>query len=101
MVLPLSADLELERTPRLAWRWRLESALDYAAERRRQGDDFTAHLLVPFPFEAERSSIWGRMENRAGQQLTGQPVPGRAINFVWASHEPAGAEWPNPYREQV
>ncbi|MDP3073210.1 MAG: DUF3047 domain-containing protein [Opitutaceae bacterium] len=68
---------------RLSWRWKVAAPLTgNTRERERAGDDFAARVFVVF----EQSII---------------PLRTRAINYVWAAHEPIGAEFPNPYTKNV
>ena len=68
---------------RLDWRWKVLAPLTgNTRERERAGDDFTARVFVVF----ETSSI---------------PLRTRAINYVWAAHEPVGAVFPSPYTKNV
>ena len=67
----------------LSWRWKVSEPLNgNTAERERRGDDFAARVMVVF----ETSPL---------------PLRTRAINYVWAAHEPAGAVYPNPYSSNV
>ena len=68
---------------RLAWRWKITAPLTgNTRERERAGDDYAARVFVVF----ETSAI---------------PLRTRAINYVWAAHEPAGALFPSPYSKNV
>ncbi len=68
---------------RLAWRWKITAPLTgNTRERERAGDDYAARVFVVF----ETSVI---------------PLRTRAINYVWAAHEPAGAIFPSPYTKNV
>jgi hypothetical protein len=100
LVLPLS-DLELERTPVLHWRWRVDRPLDIPDERRKSGDDFAARVYVMFRFQPEQASWLRRVQQRLGESLFGKEVPGTALNFVWASRETPGALWTSPYTEDT
>lgn len=67
----------------LAWRWKVRRALmQNTAERERRGDDYTARVIVVF----ENSVL---------------PLRTRAINYIWAAHEPAGAVFASPYSSNV
>lgn len=67
----------------LSWRWKIAAPLNgNTRERERAGDDFAARVFVVF----EQSVI---------------PLRTRAINYVWAAHEPVGALFPNPYTKNV
>jgi len=70
-------------TARLRWRWKVRGSLAAnARERERGGDDYAARVFVVF----ETSVV---------------PLRRRAIDYVWAAHEPAGAVFPNPYSSNV
>ncbi len=68
---------------RLNWRWKVARSL--AAnhrERERAGDDYAARVFIVF----EKSAL---------------PLRTRAINYVWAAHQPPGAVYASPYSSQV
>lgn len=67
----------------LSWRWKVRSSLTAnRQERTRAGDDYAARVCVVF-----ETSLW--------------PLRTRALNYVWAAHEPAGAVYPSPYSRNV
>ncbi len=70
-------EIDLAVTPILSWRWRVESPLPIADERRKGGDDFAARVYVV----------------SEGHGLLGLPL---GITYVWAN-APAGEAWPNPF----
>lgn len=90
-------DVDLRRTPRLRWRWRIERGLDIPNERVKAGDDFAARVYLLFPFDPSRASVIARARHALGTRLFGDGLPGHAINYVWTSREPAGARWDNPF----
>ena len=67
----------------LAWRWKVASPIpENLLEREKRGDDYAARLFVIFnaePFSREA----------------------RAICYVWASGEPVGSTFRNPYYSNV
>jgi len=76
-------DLAAPESARLRWSWKVRQPLAAPPdERTRAGDDFAARVFVVF----ETSVI---------------PLRTRAINYVWASREPAGAMFPSPYTANV
>lgn len=97
LLLPFPAGIDLAQTPRLRWRWRVERSLDVTDEREKSGDDFAARVYALFDFDAEQSTVWERVRRRIGVALYGEGLPGKAISYVWASSQPAGSHWPNPY----
>lgn len=74
-----SRRIDLEQTPCLHWRWRIESTFGPDIdERSKPGDDYPARVYV-----VRRGGLaWWRT---------------RALNYVWASAEPVDARWPNAY----
>lgn len=70
--------IDLNRTPVLSWRWKVDRLPDGAAERTVAGDDFAARVYVVL---------------RTGFA----PWEARSLVYVWAREEPAGADWPSAY----
>ncbi len=90
-------DIDLARTPRLQWQWKVEQGLAAHDERVKAGDDFAARVYVLFRFDPAHASLWERARHRIGTQLYGDDLPGDALNYVWSSVEPAGSQWDNPF----
>jgi hypothetical protein len=79
----LEREIDLTATPVLEWRWRVDRAFPPGAdEATKAGDDYPARLYVV---------------RRGGVALWRT----RALNYVWASGRPAGADWPNAYAGQA
>jgi Protein of unknown function (DUF3047) len=89
--------IDLAATPLLRWRWRIDAGLEPTDERSKDGDDFAARVYVTFPFEPARASLFERAAQSLGRAIYGEQVPGSALAYVWASREPVGARWPNPF----
>lgn len=70
--------VDLGETPMLIWSWKLGHGLHARDERTRAGDDYPLRVYVVF---SGGLAFWRT----------------RAINYVWASTQPAGAEWPNAF----
>jgi len=78
----LEQPIDLEQTPVIEWRWRVDNPYADIDERARSGDDFPARL---YAVDRHRVFVWRT----------------RAINYVWASVMPKGADWPNAYQSQA
>lgn len=87
--------------PRLAWRWKVDRALEKAAWGERAGDDFAARVYVAFDFPLARLSFAERSKLRLAHFLYGEDVPAAAICYVWANGVVAGASGWNPYTSRV
>ena len=89
--------IDIAATPRLQWRWKVESGLRIADERVKAGDDFAARVYVMFQFDPAHASLWERTQHAIAAKLYSETLPGNAIDYVWSSREPAGATWNNPF----
>ena len=92
---PLRVDLE--HTPILCWRWRIDAPLMHADLAKRSGDDFAARVYVTFSLPHEVLSVGQRLRLGVARQLFGAQVPDAAINYVWDNSHPVGFEAPNAY----
>lgn len=70
--------IDLEKTPVLNWRWRIENPLSNPNELTKAGDDFVARIYVVV---SGGLIFWNT----------------KAINYVWANGLPKGKIWPNPF----
>jgi len=96
-----ATEIDLRKTPRLSWEWRVEQAIAAHDERVKAGDDFAARVYVTFRFDPDRASLWERVQNKVGATLYGADLPGSALTYVWSTREPAGSRWDNPYTESA
>jgi hypothetical protein len=70
--------VDLDRTPWLNWSWRVDQVLNGIDERAKSGDDYPARVYVVVSGGA---AFWKT----------------RSLVYVWSSHQPVGATWPNAY----
>jgi Protein of unknown function (DUF3047) len=70
--------IDLEKTPVMNWRWRIENRMGKVDEQAKSGDDFTARVYV---VKSGGLVFWNT----------------KAINYVWASTSPKDKSWPNPF----
>jgi hypothetical protein len=79
----LERAVDLTRTPVIEWRWRVARTFPPGPdEATKAGDDYPARLYVV----------------KDGGLLRWRTL---ALNYVWASAKPAGADWPNAYASQA
>ena len=72
--------IDLEKTPILRWKWRVDGTLGDIDERTRGGDDYSARVYV---IRSHPVFLWRT----------------RAVNYVWASSRTPGETWPNAYTD--
>jgi Protein of unknown function (DUF3047) len=70
--------IDLEKTPVMNWRWRIENRMGKIDEQAKSGDDFAARVYV---VKSGGLVFWKT----------------KAINYVWASTSPKDKTWPNPF----
>ena len=70
--------VDLVETPWINWSWRVNNIYKNNNERSKEGDDYAARVYVVV---SGGIFFWNT----------------RAINYVWASHEPKDSSWPNAY----
>ena len=74
--------IDLEKTPVIEWRWRVDEPLNGGDETRKSGDDFAARVYAVDEYSYLR---WRT----------------RAISYVWASEQPTGSDWENPHQSRA
>ncbi|MDN5938373.1 MAG: DUF3047 domain-containing protein [Salinisphaera sp.] len=75
-------EVDLTTTPVLPWAWRVAGVYQGLQEKTKAGDDFPARVYV---VDSGGWFVWRT----------------RAINYVWASGQPVGSHWLNPFAEQA
>lgn len=74
--------IDLTKTPRLSWRWKVDNVYSGIREREKSGDDYPARVYV---VRDGGFAVWRT----------------RSLVYVWASDSPVGSDWPNPYASQA
>ncbi|MES2536605.1 MAG: DUF3047 domain-containing protein [Pseudomonadota bacterium] len=74
--------IDLTKTPVMNWSWKIDRPYAGIDENTRGGDDFPVRVYVV----VERGLLG---------------LSTRAINYVWASKNPVGASWANPFAAQA
>jgi len=99
MARPLSVDLET--TPVLCWRWRVDATLGTADMTQRQGDDYAARVYVSFKLPEASMGLGLRTKLALARTIWGADLPDAAINYVWDNRNPIGTERPNVYTDRA
>jgi hypothetical protein len=96
---PLTVDLQ--QTPMLCWRWRVDAPLLTADMATKAGDDYAARLYLAFSLPSSELSLATRAKLLLARSLYGQQVPDAALNYVWDNRYPIGTLRPNAYTERA
>lgn len=94
-------DVDLQRTPVLCWRWRIDAPLKSADMTQRSGDDYAARLYVSLALPDSEKSFGLRAQLRIARTIWGPSVPDAAVNYVWDNRQPVGTERPNAYTDRT
>lgn len=93
--------IDLQATPVLCWRWRIENRLDKADLRSRAGDDYAARVYLGFRLPPASLGLVTRAGLALARARHGEHVPDAALNYVWDNRHPVGTEAPNAYTERT
>lgn len=96
---PLSIDLD--KTPVLCWRWRIDAPLNSADMTTKAGDDYAARVYLSFAVPPATLGLGTRLALKLARALRGELVPDAAINYVWDNRHPVGAWQPNAYTDRT
>jgi len=99
LVRPLQIDLQ--RTPVLCWRWRVDAPLQSADLTQRRGDDYAARLYVSLALPDADKGFALRAQLSLARSIWGPSVPDAALNYVWDNRHPVGTERPNAYTDRT
>ncbi|PKO86342.1 MAG: hypothetical protein CVU18_15420 [Betaproteobacteria bacterium HGW-Betaproteobacteria-12] len=96
---PLSADLQ--QTPILCWRWRIDAPVAAADMTKKSGDDYAARVYLSFAVPPEQLGLATRVKLRLARAIYGAQVPDAAINYVWDNRHPVGTLQDNAYTDRA
>ncbi len=94
-------EVDLNRTPVLCWRWRVDAPLVKADMATKEGDDYAARVYVSFAMPASALSFATRVKLKLARSIYGDAVPDAAINYVWDNRYPVGTRKPNTYTDRT
>lgn len=96
---PLTVDLQ--KTPILCWRWRIDAPVSKADMQKKSGDDYAARVYIAFRLPADAIDFGTRIKLALGRSIYGDHVPDAAINYVWDNRYPIGTQQANAYTDRT
>ncbi|MCM8611357.1 DUF3047 domain-containing protein [Accumulibacter sp.] len=99
LVRPLEVDLEI--TPVLCWRWRIDAPLLTADLDSKAGDDYAARVYLSFSVPPASLGLATRSKLAIARSLWGASLPDAAINYVWDNKYPIGTLRANAYTDRA
>ncbi len=94
-------EIDLNRTPVLCWRWRVDAPLTKADMAAKAGDDYAARVYVSFSMPSSVLDFMTRIKLKLARSIYGDAVPDAAINYVWDNRYPVGTRKPNAYTDRT
>lgn len=96
---PLAVDIDA--TPVLCWRWRIDAPVAAADLRRKKGDDYAARVYVAFDIPDKALSGGTKFKLGIARRLFGAAVPDAALNYVWDNRNPVGTALKSAYTDRA
>jgi len=94
-------EIDLDRTPVLCWRWRVDAPLAKADMATKAGDDYAARVYVSFALPPAEIGWVLRGKLALARSIYGYAVPDAALNYVWDNRYPVGTRKPNAYTDRT
>lgn len=94
-------EIDLNKTPILCWRWRVDAPLKSADMTTKAGDDYAARIYLSFSVPPDTLGLGTRMALGLARSLRGNVVPDAAINYVWDNRHPVGTWQANAYTDRA
>lgn len=96
---PVEVDLNV--TPILCWRWRVQGIVKSADMNTKVGDDYAARVYVAFKLPADQIDFGLRLKLALARGIYGDHVPDAALNYVWDNKNPVGHKQFNAYTDRT
>ena len=85
----------------LSFSWKIQDILTAADITKKAGDDAPARVYVTFAYDAEKVSIWEKIQFETIRLLYGEYPPIASLVYVWASHQKQGSIIESPYTKRA
>ncbi|MCF8198831.1 MAG: DUF3047 domain-containing protein [Sulfuritalea sp.] len=96
---PLTIDLD--KTPLLCWRWRIDAPVALADMTQKSGDDFAARVYLSFDVPDDQMGMMTKLGLGLARSIHGNQVPDAAVNYVWDNKHPVGTVQANAYTDRA
>jgi len=93
--------VDLQSTPILCWRWRIDGVVKSADLNTKAGDDYAARIYVAFKLPSNKINLGLRIKLSLARSIYGDLVPDAALNYVWDNKHPVGKKAFNAYTDRT
>jgi len=94
-------NIDLEQTPMLSWRWKVEHAIPSADNTVAALEDSPARLILVFDGDKSRLSLGERTTIHLAKAVGGQELPYATLMYIWSNNAPVGSVIPNPHTDRI
>ncbi|WP_427307561.1 DUF3047 domain-containing protein [Cupriavidus sp. H39] len=96
-----AGDVDLSRTPVVAWRWKADGAIPGADNRDGAREDAPARLVFFFDGDTSKLSLGDRAARQLARTVAGEELPYATLMYVWSTSAAPGSVIPNPHTGRV
>ena len=90
-------EVDLDATPVLTWRWRVDEPVPPTDLTQKGEDDTAITLYVGFPWNPDEASFTERLKRPLVEAYAGEDAPGRVLAYVFGGEQPRGTVVDSPH----
>lgn len=94
-------NIDLGRTPVVAWRWKAERPIEGADNRVGSKEDAPARLVFLFDGDKSKLSFFDRAKMDVAKRLGGEELPYATLMYIWSTTAAPGTVIANPHTDRV
>jgi hypothetical protein len=94
-------DVDLERTPVVSWRWKIQHPIDAADNSVAAKEDAPARLVFLFDGDTSHLSLGERATMQLAKSIGGETLPYATLMYIWSNTAPVDSVVPNPHTRRV
>ncbi|MGF6478769.1 hypothetical protein QFZ91_000930 [Paraburkholderia sp. JPY419] len=94
-------NIDLARTPVVAWRWKADGPIEGADNRVASKEDAPARLMFMFDGDKSKLSMFDRAKMGLAKQLSCEDLPYATLMYVWSTNAAPGTVIANPRTNRV
>jgi hypothetical protein len=94
-------NLDLAKTPVLAWRWKIAGLIEGADNSVAGKEDAPARISLTFEGDKSKLSFGDRTTMSLASSAYGRELPFATLMYVWANDAPVGTVIPNPHTRRI
>ncbi|CAN7802661.1 DUF3047 domain-containing protein [Paraburkholderia hospita] len=94
-------NIDLARTPVVAWRWKAERPIEGADNRAGSKEDAPARLVFAFDGDKSKLSLFDRAKMDVAKRMGGQDLPYATLMYIWSTTATPGSVIANPHTGRV